>query len=110
MLLHVPSAPQFLQAGAFGLRGKWTSHVCAGGPRESFGRGVRYGRNRIAEGKLPACAEMCSTKALLAGDAAVIAKIYKTRVVTRGKGEQIWGWAMAYGGSDKVSDQPGAKA
>ena len=53
---------------------------------------------------------MCSTKALLAGDAAVIAKIYKTRVVTRGKGEQIWGWAMAYGGSDKVSDQPGAKA
>ena len=53
---------------------------------------------------------MCSTKALLAGDSAVIAKIYKTRVVTRGKGDQIWGWAMAYGGSDKIDDQPGAKA
>ena len=28
----------------------------------------KYGRNRLAEGKLPICAEMCSTKALLAGD------------------------------------------
>jgi len=85
---------------------------CAGGPEEnhSIAEFRKYGRNRIAEGKLPACAEMCSTKALLAGDAAVIAKIYKTRVVTRGKGEEIWGWAMAYGGSDKVSDQPGGKA
>ena len=25
----------------------------------------KYGRNRLAEGKRPACAEMCSTKALL---------------------------------------------
>ena len=24
----------------------------------------KYGRNRIAEGKLPLCAEMCATKAL----------------------------------------------
>jgi formate dehydrogenase iron-sulfur subunit len=53
---------------------------------------------------------MCATKALLAGDAEVITKIYKTRVVIRGKGEEIWGWAMAYGGSDKLADQPGGKA
>jgi formate dehydrogenase iron-sulfur subunit len=30
---------------------------------------VKYGRNRLAEGKLPLCAEMCSTKALLAATA-----------------------------------------
>jgi formate dehydrogenase iron-sulfur subunit len=54
---------------------------------------------------------MCSTKALLAGDSAVIARIYKTRVVTRGKGEALWGWAMAYGGSERVSDHlAGSKA
>jgi formate dehydrogenase iron-sulfur subunit len=53
---------------------------------------------------------MGSTKALLAGDAAVITTIYKTRVVTRGKGDEIWGWAMAYQGSGKLADQPGGKA
>jgi formate dehydrogenase iron-sulfur subunit len=47
---------------------------------------------------------MCSTKALLAGDHEAITRIYKTRVMTRGKGEEIWGWAMAYGGSAKVSE------
>jgi len=31
-------------------------------------------------------------------------------VQTRGKGEHIWGWAMAYQGSDKLSDQPGGKS
>ena len=40
-------------------------------------------------------------------DAPVITTIYKTRVVTRGKGDEIWGWAMAYGGSAKLKDQPG---
>ncbi len=88
------------------------THRRAGGPEEnhSVEEFRKYGRNRIAEGKLPACAEMCSTKALLAGDAPVITTIYKTRVVTRGKGDQIWGWAMAYGGSDKLQDQPGVKS
>jgi formate dehydrogenase iron-sulfur subunit len=93
-------APQFPQAGAFGLRGKMDKCTfCAGGPEpnnspEEF---LKYGANRIAEGRLPACAEMCSTKALLAGDEAVIATIYKTRVTTRGKGVEIWGWNVAYG-------------
>ena len=35
------------------------------------------GANRLAEGKLPLCAEMCSTKSLLAGDGEIIAQIYK---------------------------------
>ena len=46
----------------------------------------KYGRNRIAEGKLPICAEMCSTKALLAGDGDIVSAIYRERVVARGFG------------------------
>ncbi len=57
----------------------------------------KYGRNRIAEGKLPACAEQCATKALLAGDADVIADIYRQRVEIRGYGPELWGWKIAYG-------------
>ena len=40
----------------------------------------KYGANRLSEGKLPLCAEMCSTKSLLAGDGDIIAQIYKERV------------------------------
>ncbi len=42
----------------------------AGGPEETHStvEFQKYGRNRIAEGKLPICAEMCATKALLAGE------------------------------------------
>src|SRR6185369_14049661 len=78
---------------------------CAGGP-EPNGSKIefeKYGRNRLAEGKLPACAEMCSTKALLAGEANVLANIYRERVTVRGSSGEIWGWATAYG-------QPGAPA
>jgi formate dehydrogenase iron-sulfur subunit len=58
---------------------------CAGGPLEdnSSEEYRKYGSNRIAEGKLPACAEMCATKALLAGDADMVADIYRKRVVNR---------------------------
>ena len=63
-------APQFPSNGAFGLRGKMDKCTfCAGGPEDngSEAEWTKYGRNRLAEGKLPICAEMCSTKALLLG-------------------------------------------
>lgn len=44
----------------------------------------KYGSNRLAEGKLPLCAEMCSTKALIAGDANVVSDIYRQRIINRG--------------------------
>ena len=71
---------------------------CAGGPEEtnSVEEFEKYGRNRIAEGKLPLCAEMCSTKALLAGDADIVSDIYRERVTRRGFGGSNWGWDAAY--------------
>jgi formate dehydrogenase iron-sulfur subunit len=86
---------------------------CAGGPEAdgSEAEYKKYGRNRLAEGKLPACAEMCSTKALLGGDADVISDIYRNRVLKRGKGSEIWGWGTAYGKPDaKPATPPGAKS
>ena len=106
-------APQFPQTGAFGVRGKMDKCTfCAGGPEpdRSAAEFQKYGRNRLAEGKLPACAEMCSTKALLGGDGDMIANIYRDRVTHRGKGGEVWGWATAYklpaGGTPGA--QPGA--
>ena len=59
---------------------------CAGGPEvdNSPEEHRKYGSNRLAEGKLPLCAEMCSTKALLAGDADVISDVYRKRIINRG--------------------------
>ncbi|MEC9313672.1 MAG: formate dehydrogenase, partial [Pseudomonadota bacterium] len=56
----------------------------------------KYGRNRLAEGKLPLCAEMCSTKALLAGDGDIVADLFRNRVVRRGGRPDNWGWDTAY--------------
>ncbi len=41
---------------------------------------------------------MCSTKALLAGDADVVADIYRKRAFERGSGSGAWGWDKAYKG------------
>jgi formate dehydrogenase iron-sulfur subunit len=73
-------APQFPQTGAFGAA-RWTSARSApAAPSPTIRRRIqKYGRNRLAEGKLPACAEMCSTKALLAGDADVLSDISRAR-------------------------------
>lgn len=93
------------------MRGKMDKCTfCSGGPEAngSVAEFEKYGRNRLAEGKLPLCAEMCSTKALIGGDGDVISDIFRARVVARqqhGKnaGADVFGWATAYG-------QPGAKA
>jgi formate dehydrogenase iron-sulfur subunit len=93
-------APQFPSTGLFNHRGKMDKCTfCAGGPEPDTSEAEfkKYGRNRIAEGKLPACAEMCGTKALLGGEANLIADIYRQRVETRGYGPELWGWKIAYG-------------
>ena len=69
----------------------------------------KYGRNRLSEGKLPLCAEMCATKALLGGDGDVVADIFRNRVLTRGKGSEIWGWGTAYGKPVGGAAQPEGK-
>jgi len=96
----------------FVARGKMDKCTfCAGGPGDADNTSEeefkKYGRNRLAEGKLPLCAEMCSTKSLLAGDGDVISGILAERVKNRGYGDQKWGWDMAYGrpenaGADKT--------
>jgi formate dehydrogenase iron-sulfur subunit len=99
-------APQYPQSGAFGVRGKMDKCTfCAGGPEKDLSKEefAKYGANRLAQGKLPACAEMCSTKALLGGDGDVIADIYRQRVMARGKGSEVWGWGSAYGRPEKPS-------
>ena len=78
-------APQFPQAGNYGSRGKMDKCTfCAGGPEADMGEleFQKYGRNRLAEGKLPSCAEMCSTKALLAGDGDEVADIFSCLLYT----------------------------
>jgi len=92
-------APQYPRVGNFGGRGKMDKCTyCAGGPQQDFSKAEyeQYGGNRLAEGRLPLCAEMCSTKALLAGDGAMIATIYRERVQMRGYGSGAWGWRTAY--------------
>jgi len=105
-------APQFPQEGNFGIRGKMDKCTfCAGGPEKdgSAEEYKKYGGNRLAEGKLPLCAEMCSTKALLAGDADVISEIFRERALTRGKGGELWGWQQAYGKDGAPAPAPAKK-
>jgi formate dehydrogenase iron-sulfur subunit len=87
-------APQFPEDGAFATRGKMDKCTfCGGGPEKngSAEEFRKYGSNRLAEGKLPLCAEMCATKALLAGDANVIADVYRKRVINRAASSLIHG-------------------
>ena len=92
-------APQFPSEGAFGSRGKMDKCTfCAGGPLadNSSQEYEQYGSNRLSEGKLPLCAEMCATKALLAGDGDVVSDVYRERITWRGVTGQAWGWGIAY--------------
>ena len=93
-------APQFPKGSPFGARGVMDKCTyCAGGPVETHSKQEMrvYGRNRIAEGKLPMCASICSTKALVAGDAAEIANVVRQRAAARGSAGRAWGWGTAYG-------------
>jgi formate dehydrogenase iron-sulfur subunit len=95
------------------MRGKMDKCTfCAGGPEPDNSKAefAKYGSNRLAQGKLPACAEMCSTKALLGGDGDVIADIFRDRALKRGKGAEVWGWATAYGKPDKQQAPKGGKS
>jgi formate dehydrogenase iron-sulfur subunit len=86
-------APQYPQDGFWGERGEMDKCTyCAGGPEQDLSAAEfeKYGANRIAEGKLPLCAEMCSTKALMAGDADTVANIFRERVVNRGHANAGW--------------------
>ncbi len=87
-------APQFPKKSAFGGKGKMDKCTfCAGGPNTVAGSAeekAKYGANRIAEGKLPMCAELCATKALLAGDAGMVSDIYRERVMSRGQDGANW--------------------
>lgn len=90
-------APQFPKNGAFGTKGKMDKcTMCAGGPEETNSpeEYKKYGQNRISEGKVPMCASMCSTKALLVGDANEVALIKTYRSVHKGKGiaTDSYGW------------------
>jgi formate dehydrogenase iron-sulfur subunit len=92
-------APQFPELNSFGARGKMDKCTfCAGGPPPdgSVEEFKLYGRNRIAEGKLPLCAEMCATKALLGGDGKTVSDIYLERVMKRHGRPDTWGWNTAY--------------
>jgi formate dehydrogenase iron-sulfur subunit len=99
-------APQYPAATMFGSRGKMDKCTfCAGGqePDNSEAEYHKYGRNRVAEGKLPLCAEVCSTRALLAGDGDVLRDIYMERVMHRGYGSGAWGWSTAYYGTEPAT-------
>ncbi len=96
-------APQFPKDGAFGTRGVMDKcTMCAGGPEPTFSDKERelYGANRIAEGRVPMCAAICSTNALVVGDAEEVADIYRKRVFSVGKGVigVPYGWSTAYKG------------
>ncbi len=97
-------APQFPTSPSYGSRGKMDKCTfCAGGPEKdgSAEEFEKYGRNRLAEGKLPLCAEMCATRALLGGDGNEVSDIFRERVTDRGAAPMAWGWDGAYGGRGK---------
>ena len=97
-------APQFAKQEPFGVKGKMDKCTyCAGGPDETHSESEfhHYGQNRIAEGKVPLCAAMCSTKALVAGDGDELLKIAQKRVHKDALGidrsQQPFAWGQAYG-------------
>lgn len=92
-------APQFPKSDVFGSRGAMDKCTfCAGGPEETFSKEEfeLYGQNRIAEGKVPMCASMCSTKALLAGNSDEVSHIIRLRNINKGNNSSNRMWSAAY--------------
>jgi len=78
--------PAFLDKGNGELGPQEKCTFCAGGPNvENFSDEEKklYGQNRIAEGKPVLCAAMCSTKALMSGDADVVTDLMEKRTTNR---------------------------
>ncbi|MEI8598142.1 4Fe-4S binding protein [Vibrio sp. M60_M31a] len=88
-------APQFPKREAFGERGKMDEMylLCWRSRDRSLVR-LKNVRNMVRtvlqRGKLPMCASLCSTKALLAGDAEKVSDIFRQRVVERGAKNAGW--------------------
>lgn len=90
--------PRFAEGEVSGARGAMDKCTfCAEEPRKTIDAEEKhlYGRNRVVEDKAPLCAGRCATKALLAGDAEVVAEVYRERVFRRGSGSHGWGWNRA---------------
>ena len=105
-------APQFPQAGAFGVRGKMDKCTfCAGGPEtnNSEAEYKKYGRNRLAEGKLPVVRRDVLDQGA-AGRRGRRARRHLPRARDQARqGGEVWGWATAYGRPDAPKAAGGAR-
>ncbi|MBK1991895.1 4Fe-4S dicluster domain-containing protein [Campylobacter sp. 2018MI35] len=102
-------APQFPRHGVFNVKGEMDKcTMCAGGPEKTNSEKERelYGQNRIAEGKVPMCAAVCSTNALLVGESSKIEEIYHNRLTNRNYGilnpSESIEWKIAYTGKERL--------
>ncbi|MCK7497917.1 MAG: 4Fe-4S binding protein [Comamonadaceae bacterium] len=105
-------APQFPQAGAFGLRGKMDKCTfCAGGPeartapRTSSRSTAATAWPRASCRPAPRCARprRCSAATATCWPTSTASASLK-----RGKGAEVWGWATAYGKPEQKPQQPAA--
>ena len=47
----------------------------------------------------------CTPIEAIAGDADVVANIFRERVLRRGGGAEVWGWDAAYGGGQQKQER-----
>ena len=104
-------APQFPQAGAFGVRGKMDKCTfCAGGPEPNNSRGrvqevrPQPPRRRQAAGLRRDVLDQGAARRRRRRDRR---HLPRRASPTRGKGSEVWGWGTAYG-RPEAPKQPGA--